>query len=432
MTRSAILYEGNRGRRLPNLAQMNTDPQSGTSLVPWVPALDYIGTYKFISENGTYKAEDEPYDSNGNGIWAYSKVNVNVAGGAAGTEDDIDDVEQMESEEYDETYDPSEEQAGSEEVVQEVEPAGTVDPDTGKVKKGAIRGKDRETGKTKTVRVREVTNPVTGKKKSVLEEIDAPQAIHITRLPKKMSYMNGEEIDITGIEVRLYEKFEEHEGPDGSYSVDAIPFKDDWYPNGVIPFKELGFSPSKADRNSVGAWVIDNTEAEVYSAETEIAYLRGTTLNKKGETVHVTFGDRRWTKRYDGKALAFFAKSHSGHHDYSGPVLISPSSNAVRCWMEDSGGPRFDLGVTSVVVDGKRWYAMWQHHVETTRYFLDPWDESLPDMDMGGQGMSSPSVFKSILNNFRVERYDGDGILVYWDSPYDGQRLTTWFHPSIE
>ena len=74
-----------------------------------------------------------------------------------------------------------------------------------------------------------------------------PMAIHVTRMPDKTTYEDGETIDYTGIEVSLYVKYEETVGPDGSIHVDAEPFRDARYPDGKIPFNELTFPASTTD-----------------------------------------------------------------------------------------------------------------------------------------------------------------------------------------
>lgn len=414
--RSTILYEGNRGRRLPNIAQMNTDPQSGTELVPWVPALDYIGTYKSISENGTYKAEDEPLDSEGNGIWAYTKVNVNVAGGAAGTEDEIEDEEQMDSEEYDETEEAEE---GNTEVAQDVEPAGTVEPETGKVKKGAITGKDPVTGKKTTVKTVEKTDPVTGKKKSILEKVQVPDAIVITKMPDKMRYKLGDTIDYSGIECSLRYDFDSSQTDEGGFNVSGKPFKDSWYPDSKIPFNELIFPTKIVDRQGVAFLTIGNTAAEAYSGGKTICYQ----IDNKGN-----FG-RTWIKANDGVALAFMSEYRMG--SWVGPILISPSLSNVQCLMREFPEAKpFMLGYKTVIYDGIKWYIMDQYHWSQNPPDYTHWVTSLPWLDLSG----SPdwlSVVKKALNNFRCSWGNGDGIPVVWKSPYDGTRLTTRFYLDI-
>lgn len=239
--RNITLYEGGKPRKLPSVAQMETDPQGNGERVLWVPAIDYLGMDKHISENGTYKVEDE-VGQDGRGFWAYQKVTVNVYGGAAGKEREDTGTEDWDTED---PSDPQEPDAKGAKTEQEVEPAGTIDPETGRVREGAITGKDPETGKVKTIRAREVTDPETGKKKSVLEESPVPVAIRVSVPPDKITYSDGEKIDYSGIQVILYEEYEETtEG--GEISVNAKPFKDSQYPDSKIPFDELVFPITSA------------------------------------------------------------------------------------------------------------------------------------------------------------------------------------------
>lgn len=228
--RNTTLYEGGKPRRLDSLAQMETDlrlgkwrySQSNPNGIPvgsghviWVPAIDYLGMNKYIHENGTYKVADEAPNDAGDGFWAYMKVTVNVAGGAADLESaDLTDSEQTDPEQWDtdDPSDPQEPEETGETVVQDVKPATD----------GKIIGKDPEgkpievTAKDGKITTREVTWPV---------------GIKITKKPTKLHYASGEMIDLTGIEVKLVKA-------DGSI------YTDERYPNGVVNVGSLVAQPS--------------------------------------------------------------------------------------------------------------------------------------------------------------------------------------------
>lgn len=80
MSKSIVIQEGGIGKQL-TVDKLNTDLVGGGTCL-WIPEDEInLGT-KSVSENGTYKAEDDGYTG-------YSQVHVNVSGGGGGGGDNI-------------------------------------------------------------------------------------------------------------------------------------------------------------------------------------------------------------------------------------------------------------------------------------------------------------------------------------------------------
>lgn len=76
MTKSITIQEGGTPKPMSDVAKIRTSLQGGGTCL-WVPEDEVKLTTKHITENGTYKAEDDDK-------YGYSQVTVNVPGGAGG------------------------------------------------------------------------------------------------------------------------------------------------------------------------------------------------------------------------------------------------------------------------------------------------------------------------------------------------------------
>lgn len=75
---NVIIQEGGKGARMRDVDHILTEDSETGELIPWVPESARKSGIKYVSKNGTYKAEDD-------GLHSWSKVNVGVIGGRQGT-----------------------------------------------------------------------------------------------------------------------------------------------------------------------------------------------------------------------------------------------------------------------------------------------------------------------------------------------------------
>ncbi len=124
--------------------------------------------------------------------------------------------------------------------------------------------------------------------------------IRIASPPDKTDYDESEPVDLTGIDVVLYDD-------------DGAPIKH-------LDENDLTFSPTTA------------------SSQLTLTSKYGVTVDKAGEYLGAARG-RVFTKYRDGVAIAFFRNGSSVYSEMSGPVLISLTySGAQKCYA-DVGGP---------------------------------------------------------------------------------------------
>jgi hypothetical protein len=273
------IYEGGKAARMNGVSRITTD-DGNDGKITWVPQSERQTGTLYVSENGTYRAEDE-------GLHSWSKVTVRLAGAPLGLEvptlpdpvtgaeiptgelgelepvapaglEPIEDepisADEAESILEDTEFDPSDLDPDSpnyDDAMEAIADALGTDPEDVKVidpekkedvkkeqpkvedKGQVIAGTDPETGETTTI-------TPSGK-----ETKPVPVAIVITKLPNKLSYSDGDTIDFTGIVVKLYSKYEETEDESGTH-IDAKPYRDNRYPDGTIPFNELIFPITEA------------------------------------------------------------------------------------------------------------------------------------------------------------------------------------------
>lgn len=424
--RDVSISEGKRTRKMAGVNRLVTESPSGD--ITWVPEEDYRGINKYIHENGTFYASDD-------GVWAFSNVTVNVYGGVPYKVPELETIDGIivpvidpETGEAIETCQIPE-AAGEPEQIEnpdEIDPETgepitepEKDPSTGEIKQtqsGSVIGKDPETGNK--VQVKAVTKTDgDGNRKTELVVKELPQAIAVTRMPNNISYHVGDEIDFTGIECSLYIEHEDTGGSGGAVGASGKPFRDNRYPKSKIPFDELIFPVTTATHDAGTYMTIGNTSAEVYGA--------GTWLGTFLDDSHMP--KRIWNKTNDGLALGYF--QDAGERGWRGPVLVGVTKESVETTMTE--GRQFPLEIITVLIEDdegilRKWYVMHQWHY--AGYDMSHWLTGLPVYST--QFNSIKEEVAGALINYRVQRFDGDGVPVQWRSPYDGSLLTT--HINLE
>ena len=183
MSKNIIIQEGGTPKQMTVSKIKVNNVGSGTSL--WVPEDSTTLVTKSISRNGTYKASSD-------NAYGYSEVTVNVAGGKG-----------------------SATSSGAPTTSNGVDPGGIG---------SAIVGTNPTTGNEEAVGVDSGGNLVT---------TSLPSSIVLTVNPTKMSYQDGETIDITGATVT-------------AKKADGTTWTSSQYPNGHIPLGELIVNPTVA------------------------------------------------------------------------------------------------------------------------------------------------------------------------------------------
>lgn len=201
------ILEGNRGRFQNGVKRVIADLQGGGTSI-WVPAEERLLKTKYITENGTYLASAEE-------LWGFSKLTVNVAGGAEGTQVPTIDKDGNPTDYQVPTYGPVT-------VDPTIDPSDypTLPPISGGIG-SSIVGIDPITGNMSIATVDPHGN---------INMSTIPDGIRIKTPPHKTSYVYGENIDYDGLVIELLK-------------TDGSTFTDDTYKNGTIawglgPFPE--------------------------------------------------------------------------------------------------------------------------------------------------------------------------------------------------
>ena len=192
MPKNVIISEGGKGLRFADVSKLITDKSNGND--SWVPTEDRIIRQKYISENGIYYAKDD-------GIYGFSKLTVNIPGGAQGYT--VPTVASLPYGVEVATTDPS-------------QPMPIIPGTVG----SSLIGIDPDTG----LRSIATVQPDGTLKQSVI-----PSAIRILIKPAKLSYNAGDKIQYAGLVVELLDS-------------DGNNFQDERFPQGIIswsPVKNL-------------------------------------------------------------------------------------------------------------------------------------------------------------------------------------------------
>lgn len=221
----------------------------------------------------------------------------------------------------------------------------------------------------------------------ILHVDNLPTALEIVTMPKKLRYIEGTRIDLSGMIVKAVKA-------DGSTWTSAK------YPNGHIPLGELITEPLVATEEGKMAYNFDY-----------------------GFFCHLStnFYDRTFTKTSWGKAYGGLIISPDGWHD---PVIVSDDEAAVRWHCEDVRSPIFtrDFGVSgSTVVHGLRVYY-------GTGYGLRE--------GSSGTGLQASGIdtFYGVLSGLLESIVAGDGmckVVIRWERPGDSKELWTSFDVEV-
>lgn len=188
MPENPIIQEGGSGRRMGSIGRIITFGSSGNDL--WVPASERLTAPKFISKNGVYIASDEE-------LFAFSKLTVNVYGGAPGMTEPTTPTGPY----------GVETPTGETPAVIPAIPGGPG---------SSISGIDPTDGQQYTATV----NP-----DGTISTIRSPAGIRVAVPPDKLNYVNGEKIDYHGLVIELLD-------------AQGNVFTDSNYPDGRIAWSE--------------------------------------------------------------------------------------------------------------------------------------------------------------------------------------------------
>jgi len=317
MPKNVIISEGGKGLRFADVSKLITDKSNGND--SWVPTEDRIIRQKYISENGIYYAKDD-------GIYGFSKLTVNIPGGAQGYT--VPTVSTLPYGVEVATTDPS-------------QPMPIIPGTVG----SSLIGIDPDTG----LRSIATVQPDGTLKQSVI-----PSAIRILIPPAKLEYEDGDKIQYAGLVVELLDSdgnnFQDDRFPEGIIS--WSPVKNllyDWM-NLITPLKEVdsgGVVPS-------GTIYITTTEQVTYAASQSPGlnpighHIRGTS-----EHVRIVFNTHHQSYASDRlDDVAFFAFS-----DEAGQSVIEGAGARTRDYQltyqykgyytyYTNGGPSVLNGVT--------------------------------------------------------------------------------------
>lgn len=454
------IYEGGKASRMQGVALITTDDGNG-GRVTWVPQDDRKTGTLSVSENGTYRAEDE-------GLHSWSKVTVRLAGAPAGLTvptlpdpitgaeiptgelgeidpvapaglEPLDDIEPISIDEAEDILDELEIDATDPDAIEAIadylgvdpEDLVIVDPDDASTVKEAepkvadkgqrAEGIDQETGE-------ETTITPSGK-----DTTPIPKAIAVTRPPNRTAYEDGDTIDFTGIEVRLFISYTE----EGS-SIDAKPYRDSRYPNGVIPFGELVFPETIASASGRKKTALSELLGRAINVHT--------VLSLYAKAKNSSYGQRYIYEQWitsTGEEFVVYEAPTTGIQ-YVTPVFVSKESGtsvtlSVRNKMEhhetlDDDSPIIDesdvMTFSSVPLNksftysGKTVYYSNQG-VSTT---ISPVVESSYSPIEDNSDLNMGAMAWTLLYGDSIGVMD---VPVQWESPYDGKTLETTFEIEI-
>lgn len=192
MPKNVVIMEGGKGLRFADVSKLITDKSNGND--SWVPTEDRIIRQKYISKNGIYYAKDD-------GIYGFSKLTVNIPGGAQGYT--VPTVASLPYGVEVATTDPS-------------QPMPIIPGTVG----SSLIGIDPDTG---------LRSVATVQPDGTLSKKVIPSAIRVLIPPAKTTYRAGEKIQYAGLVVELLDS-------------GGNNFQDDRFPEGIIswsPVKNL-------------------------------------------------------------------------------------------------------------------------------------------------------------------------------------------------
>ena len=293
MSKNPSILEGGHAKTASNVSRLVTSLQGGGRCY-WVPEDERLLRTKYVNKNGLYlPAEDS--------VYAFSKMTVNVPGGAAGY--DVPTVDEngtpMPSPSSPE-YDPNTPTYGPVGVNTDIQPVEIPSIDGGIG--SDIVGIDPDTGNRSIASV---------DKDGKITKKEIPASIRIKTQPRKLSYYNGQQIDFGGLVVELLK-------------TDGTTFTDEDYPNGTIRW-QLGPFPQRdtahPNRNyelltPITVASVSGSDARTYTNEDTLIEYEGATLN--GPISYVE-GMKIYTAWYSD----LLEKTYLGVSIYGGPLVTS-------------------------------------------------------------------------------------------------------------
>lgn len=406
MSRNPSILEGGAAKTMSNVSRLVTALQAG-GVCYWVPEDERMLVTKYVSKNGLYlPAEDS--------VFAYSKLTVSVPGGAPGIDvptldEDGNPMPSPTSPEYNPeipTYGPV---AVDPSTIPTVMPAIPGGPGS------SISGIDPSTG---LPTVAKVGNDGKISLKTV------PTAMKIIRLPNKTHYTEGDKIDYTGIVCQLYLTEEDKAA--------GIPYTDEKYPDGIIPFPELMFPVETATLGNPDVKKMRNKDGTINAIRLTTHY----------ETWFYDGMRKYWASNY--LTVPFYTVFRSGQ---TRPAAISTGSEAViylTRYVGDNGmeelyaaresgsGDSFipcEYEVSSFYPDGG-WpnYATTTYHTTLGKFTRAPWNGRTGSINVPAP-MSTSDPTKFDLNDFYASAED---IPVQWLSPYDSKTYEDVFTLEVD
>ena len=232
---NVLIEEGLRTRQMYPTDILKVDNTDSTDSL-WMPHDNANYGTLYASENGIYIAARDGYD-------AYSEVDVRVT---------FDDFSDLDLDSLDDTFDlDSLKDLDIDEFNDLFNNEDLWDDPFDKIDSSFD---DRVKG----------IDPVSGNKYAVgldangyLDDYLLPTKIKIVRFPNKTKYINGETIDYTGIVVM-------------AFSEDDKVWKNEKYPDGVIPFEELIFPVEIADASEADNIKYVKTDLDIGDVEQPI------------------------------------------------------------------------------------------------------------------------------------------------------------------
>lgn len=209
MDRRVIIREGMRDFRLEGVSRIVTD-NAELGEDEWVCVDEMPMQQRFINANGSYDAKEE-------GLFAYSKLTVNVSGGGVGS------TQPTKPGPYGSTVRDDDKQQGT----LPKSPAGTVprvspsEPQVPPSVGNAVVGIDPATGNLSVASV---------KRDGTVGVRPIPDSIAILTPPAKVEYEEGEEIRYDGLVVEVLK-------------TDGTTYRDDDYPDGTIVWSPVSWLP---------------------------------------------------------------------------------------------------------------------------------------------------------------------------------------------
>lgn len=394
MPKNVIVSEGGRGRRFANVSRLMTDKTNG--LDSWVPTSERMARQKYIRSNGVYHPQDD-------GLYGFSKLTVNIPGGAKGYT-----VPTVSTAPY-----------GVETVDTSVEPSllPSVPGSVG----SSVVGMDPDTGLMSVMTV----NP-----DGTLSKRPIPTSIRVLIPPAKLSYHDGEKIQYAGLVVELLD-------PNGDN------FQDELFPQGIIswsPVRNLLHPEYNLITPTEYAEVRDSYDAKSSSIcmpEVSVKYKESSKVDFYKFNNDTTLGPpwRRGSMEViDGEGPFYiFGEPSRELDDKATDVVSMCSPKPFRTLIKIQGSSYVRT------LDAREVYAYYPDDgVFSEDNYLYPsiyltWQSDVLRTESADYPLNQGTarVNYSYIVCYGDNFYPGGGIPVSWNSPYDGNTYSTSFEIEV-